>query len=282
MFTRLANLDVELRCAATRAFVAKEELKDKLFYSNKKLKTDESEGKKAEDPEGKKSEEESVNTKFFQKVNSENSNKGEEESTGTKFFFNKDSKSESCDLSLTEKYFGKDRPKAYVAVDPDEKVQDDESDDEDEEDEEVKSSSSTKENKFEEIAKLIEEAIALEGGDEVDKVTVAQGLDEIINVLKANIQQAKEAKTSQPVQTPVITSTPVVPVVTENGEKVVTGMNFSALQQGVSYDVNPYLKVVGTDPKTGKPLYEVTPEVLEAALAKEKERLAKEAAEKNK
>lgn len=76
-------------------------------------------------------------------------------------------------------------------------------------------------------------------------------------------------------------------------EPVSNGPDFSLLR-GVTYDpitndlvVNnesetkeenkvPEFKVVGTDPETGKPLYEVTPEDLEIALAKEKERLAKE------
>ena len=36
MFERLMNLDVELRCLKTKAFVAKEELKDKILYPDKK------------------------------------------------------------------------------------------------------------------------------------------------------------------------------------------------------------------------------------------------------
>ena len=42
MFERLLNLDVEMRCLATKAFVKKEEIVDKVFYHEKKKKKEDS------------------------------------------------------------------------------------------------------------------------------------------------------------------------------------------------------------------------------------------------
>lgn len=74
MFERLLNLDVELRCLSTKAFVKKEEIVDKVFYPEpKKKKTSEVESKteESQNQESQKSEEEKSVTESLKETLSE-------------------------------------------------------------------------------------------------------------------------------------------------------------------------------------------------------------------
>ena len=90
---------------------------------------------------------------------------------------------------------------------------------------------------------------------------VEAGLVEAVKELRGIAEEIQRQKLN-PI--PVVSPTPVVTAIDENGEKVINNMNFDNFQQGVSYQpVDPQNINVpnGT---------EVTPEHLEEAISKEK------------
>lgn len=259
MFERLMNLDVELRCLATRAFVAKEEIVDHVLYPvPKKSKSSDEESSKKDDKKN-----ESID---------QNEADNEEYSTqGTLTDEEIDKLVSECGDSklahvLADKIRKKRGAKSSVNTQPQKESE--------------KPKETTKVDVKESLNKfntLIADVLEKEGNDEVRKYFV-----EAINEATAEIESYLNLpENEKPSLDQVITRDEnainpylaansgvelvAVPVV-EKTEPVVNGMDFSALQQGVSYE-NPQNSVLRQSAQP--PLHPVTQEDADIAIAKE-------------
>lgn len=243
MFERLMNLDVELRCLGTKAFVAKEELVDKVFYPTRK------------NYDKKNSTSNDVEKTEKEKPEAEKTQQSEEETfvgkRGPVYEYNMRKLREEREAKEGRKPVTaevvkpvNDKPvAARVDNEP------------------------TAQTSINELGAILE-TIMKNGSPEVIQA-VTEGLAEAVKEMKEMADNISDIQVIEK------TTTPVVPVVTDGNEKVVTGMDFSNFQQGVNYQnpVTPVQPVLSQNPQDLKP---VTPEALEEALALAKEKTEKE------
>ena len=237
MFERLMNLDVDMRCLATKAFVAKEELVDKVFYpTNKKYKNTSS-----KDDKNIKNEE--AETKTAEQLEEEANDK-----VGTRgpvYEYNK--------RMLEEERKKKEQVESKGSVYEYNKRMLEEENEKKEQVDSVDSAMS-------ELSTILSNVLK-NADPEVAKKFETEFIE--------SVKQMKEA-TKDIINIKIFEEPPVVvtPVVTNVAEPVVNGMDFSgAIQSGVTY----------TPPVTEPTpeLKQVTPEDLELALAKERAKAAK-------